>query len=117
MTGMSGVKDGAFQIDVGAKYVGAPKYRQDYLCAGASIKLPFGNAPFLCYQGAQTIELTDGEQEYIDGLADYEQGLLDYEQALIDLPKAEQEIRDGWVELEEGRKEAAEKLAEAKENS
>ena len=61
LTGLSGVKNGAFQIDVGAKYVGEPKYRQDYLCAGKEIKLPFGNAPFLCYQGAQTIELTDGE--------------------------------------------------------
>jgi len=61
LTGLSGVKDGSFQIDVGAKCIGAPKFRQDYLRAGESITLPFGNAPFLCYQGAQTIELTDGE--------------------------------------------------------
>ncbi|MBQ2957849.1 MAG: beta-galactosidase trimerization domain-containing protein, partial [Clostridia bacterium] len=61
MTGMSGIRNGRFQIDTGAKYIGEARYRQDYLCAGECIKLPFGNAPFLCYQGAQTIELTDGE--------------------------------------------------------
>ncbi len=61
LTGDSAVSDGAFQIDVGAKYVGPASYRQDYLCVTDSIRLPFGNAPFLCYQGAQTIELTDGE--------------------------------------------------------
>lgn len=61
LTGDSAVCGGCFQLDVGAKYVGPAAYRQDYLCASGSINLPFGNAPFLCYQGAQTIEQTDGE--------------------------------------------------------
>ncbi len=61
LSGKSGIADGAFQLDVGAKYVGDAKYTQDYLCMTDSIRLPYGNAPFLCYQGAQTIEVTDGD--------------------------------------------------------
>ena len=62
LIGESGIADGKFQLDVGAEYVGAAPWTQDYFCAGEKIRLPYGNAPFLCYRGAQEIRLTDGEK-------------------------------------------------------
>jgi len=57
----SAVKDGAFQLDAGVRYAGRPHYRQDYCCPGEQVRLPFGNAPFLCYEAAQRTEAADGE--------------------------------------------------------
>ena len=59
-TGTSALKDGAFQLDAGMRYVGAAQYRQDYFCAGEQLKLPYGNAPFFCYESALRTEITDG---------------------------------------------------------
>lgn len=56
----SALKDGKFLLDAGVQYLGEPAFAQDYLYA-AKLKLPFGNAPFLCYNGAMQIALTDGE--------------------------------------------------------
>lgn len=60
-SGTSGLCDGKFLLDAGVSYAGTPAYKQDYLCVGDTLKLPFGNAPFLCYQSAQRTEVTDGE--------------------------------------------------------
>ena len=57
----SALRDGTFQLDAGVKYAGAPRYRQDYCRPGEALKLPFGNAPFLCYESAQRTEVVDGE--------------------------------------------------------
>ncbi len=59
-TYLSAVRDGAFQLDAGVRYADKPAYQQDYCCP-ESIRLPFGNAPFLCYEAAQRTELIDGE--------------------------------------------------------
>lgn len=58
--GTSAIHDGSFQINAGVRYVGAPDYAQDYLCVGETLKLAFGNAPFLCYESAQRTEITHG---------------------------------------------------------
>ncbi|MCQ2519354.1 MAG: beta-galactosidase trimerization domain-containing protein [Lachnospiraceae bacterium] len=60
-SGTSLVKDGKFQLDPGAEYAGNSEFRQDYLCVGDKLKLPFGNAPFFCYSSAKRAEVTDGE--------------------------------------------------------
>lgn len=60
-SGTSAIEEGEFLLDAGVRYIGAPTYRQDYLCASGALKLPFGNAPFLCYDAAQRTELIDGE--------------------------------------------------------
>ena len=60
-TGTSAVEDGGFLIDPGAEYLGAAQYRQDYFMAGDAIRLPFGNAPFLCYRAGERTRVTDGE--------------------------------------------------------
>lgn len=59
-SGQSALENGAFQIDPGASYQGAGAYRMDYLCPTALLPLPFGNAPFLCYESACRTALTDG---------------------------------------------------------
>ena len=60
-SGVSAIADGEFLLDAGTKYIGEANYRQDYFCAGNSLKLPFGNAPFLCYESAVRTALSDGE--------------------------------------------------------
>ena len=61
-TGESAVRDGNFQINCGAKYVGPAKNKGgDYLKALSPIALPFGDAPFYCYEGGHTIENAGGE--------------------------------------------------------
>lgn len=60
-SGVSAIADDVFQIDCGASYLGSANYRQDYLRVGEQLTLPFGNAPFLCYEAAVRTELTDGE--------------------------------------------------------
>lgn len=60
-TGSSAIENGEFLLDAGAKYIGEANYRQDYFFAGDLLKLPFGNAPFLCYESAVRTEVADGE--------------------------------------------------------
>ncbi len=60
-TGLSAVQDGEFQLDFGAKYIGQPAHQLDYCCPAQEIRLPFGNAPFLCYEASQRVKTTDGE--------------------------------------------------------
>ena len=59
--GTSAVKDGVFQLDAGAVYEGPAAFCQDYCCVGEALRLPFGNAPFLCYDAAQRTSVKDGE--------------------------------------------------------
>lgn len=61
-SGTSALKEQCFQIDAGIRYIGTPEYKQDYFCAGDQLSLPFGNAPFFCYQSAQRTSLTDGSK-------------------------------------------------------
>lgn len=60
-SGNSALTEDGFQLDAGMRYTGAPLYQQDYCCPGEALRLPFGNAPFLCYEGAVRTALTDGE--------------------------------------------------------
>lgn len=60
-TGSSLVKDGKFQINPGADFIGDADFSQDYFCPEESICLPFGNAPFFCYQSALKASVTGGE--------------------------------------------------------
>ena len=57
----SAVEDGKFLLDCGARYEGPSAFDVDYLKAGESITLPFGNAPFVCYRPARKLTLTDGQ--------------------------------------------------------
>ena len=61
LTGESAVRDGCFQIDVGAKYAGPGQYRMDYFCPGEGLSLPYANAPFLCYESAARVKPECGE--------------------------------------------------------
>ena len=54
------VKDGAFQIDCGAKYIGKPEYDCDYLYTELDYRMELPKAPMLCTVPAQRVELTDG---------------------------------------------------------
>lgn len=60
-TGKSLIANGAFQIDPGAEFVGEAAYRQDYFRPGERIRLPYGNAPFICYRSGLKSRVTDGE--------------------------------------------------------
>lgn len=60
LTGSSAVKDGRFQIDAGAEYVGPGNYRMDYFCPGEGLRMPYANAPFLCYESAVRVKPTGG---------------------------------------------------------
>lgn len=60
-SGTSALSGGKFLLDAGVTYAGQANYAQDYLCVGNALKLPFGNAPFLCYESAVRTQLTDGE--------------------------------------------------------
>ncbi len=55
------IKDGSFQIDCGAEYIGQPIYDCDYLLTDNSRGFDLPMAPMLCYQPAQRIKATDGE--------------------------------------------------------
>lgn len=61
LTGTSGVKSGKFLFDVGAEYLGEPNYEQDYFCSTEKLRLPYGNAPVICYESAYRTRVTDGE--------------------------------------------------------
>lgn len=58
--GLSAIADGEFLLDAGARYAGPANYRQDYFCAGETLSLPYGNAPFFCYESGERTEVTDG---------------------------------------------------------
>lgn len=60
-SGTSAVRDGRFQLDPGADYLGHAACRLDYFRPGASLCLPFGNAPFLCNRAGERTRVTDGE--------------------------------------------------------
>lgn len=60
-SGTSALADGKFLLDAGIRYTGGANYRQDYLCVGDTLRLPFGNAPFLCYESAVRTEVAGGE--------------------------------------------------------
>ncbi len=60
-SGRSALTDGEFLLDAGVKYAGEANYKIDYLCPTEEMKLPFGNAPFLCYESALRTKVTDGE--------------------------------------------------------
>lgn len=49
------------EIDAGAVREGPPAFMQDYLCPLKPLELAYGNAPFVCYEGAERFRLTDGE--------------------------------------------------------
>jgi len=53
------VKDGAFQIDCGAKYIGKPEYDCDYLFTDLPYRMELPKAPMLCTFPAQRIENVD----------------------------------------------------------
>ena len=57
----SAVEDGRFLLDCGAEYRGDSEFDVDYLKTGDGIRLPFGNAPFVCYRPAKRVALTDGK--------------------------------------------------------
>lgn len=57
----SAVAEGGFLLDCGAEYLGASDFDVDYLKTGESIRLPFGNAPFVCYRPAKKLALKDGK--------------------------------------------------------
>ncbi len=59
--GTSALLDGEFLLDAGMRYAGEAHYKIDYLYPGEQLKLPFGNAPFLCYESALRTEVVDGE--------------------------------------------------------
>ena len=62
LTGRSAVRDGRFQLDTGAEYLGEPNYKLDYLEAGDLLNRGWVTAPFLCYQAAERSRLSGGEQ-------------------------------------------------------
>lgn len=55
------VKDGAFQIDCGASYLGKPTFDVDYLQTDREFRLELPKAPMLCKLPAQRVEATDGQ--------------------------------------------------------
>ena len=55
----SALHNGTFRLDAGMQFRSEPVYAQDYLFP-RQIQLPFGNAPFLCYNGSMQIAATDG---------------------------------------------------------
>ncbi|MCR4577353.1 MAG: beta-galactosidase trimerization domain-containing protein [Clostridiales bacterium] len=59
-SGSSAVRDGRFQIDAGVEYIGESNFKKDYFCPEEGFRLPFANAPFLCYEGAYRTRLTHG---------------------------------------------------------
>ena len=59
-SGTSALADGTFLLDAGVRYLSPAAFKQDYLCVCDSLKLSFGNAPFLCYESAVRTAVTDG---------------------------------------------------------
>ena len=61
MCGDALVKDGAFQIDCGAEYIGKAEFDCDYLSTDLSFEQELPNAPMLSNLPGQHVRLTDGE--------------------------------------------------------
>ncbi len=63
LTGTSGLNAGRsqFLVDVGANYQGAANYENDYLRLGSDLSSGLITSPFLVYEGAEQVWVTDGE--------------------------------------------------------
>lgn len=63
LTGKSGLNKGrnCFMLDIGANYQGSAYYENDYLQLGSELKQGLITSPFLCYEGAEQVWVTDGE--------------------------------------------------------
>ncbi|MBQ3669584.1 MAG: beta-galactosidase trimerization domain-containing protein [Clostridia bacterium] len=61
LTGESALEDGRFKIDAGIEYLGKSEYSFDYFCPGEEMRLPYANAPFLCYEAAVRTRVTSGK--------------------------------------------------------
>lgn len=59
--GKSLIKDGKFQIDCGAEYIGSHGFECDYILTDREYKEPVPKAPMLCNSPCDKIKLTDGE--------------------------------------------------------
>ena len=55
------VKDGKFQIDPGAEYVGSAKFDCDYIITNNAKENGLPNAPMLCNIPSEKVKITDGE--------------------------------------------------------
>lgn len=60
-SGDSLIREGKFQVDVGAVYQGASEFTQDYLTVGEAVSANMVKSPILCYSSGNNIEATDGE--------------------------------------------------------
>ena len=60
-TGESTLDHDHFMIKAGVEYIGRSKYAQDYFCSSDRFRLPYGNAPFICYESAYRTKSTHGE--------------------------------------------------------
>lgn len=54
------VKDGAFQLDCGAEYLGPPEYDCDYIVTELAFRQELPKAPMLCNLPAHRVARTDG---------------------------------------------------------
>jgi hypothetical protein len=63
LTGQSGLNlsRDRFLIDIGATYQGSAHYENDYLQLGDKLREGLIESPFLFYQGAERVEVSDGE--------------------------------------------------------
>jgi len=63
LTGQSGLDPGRtrFLLDVGANYMGAANYENDYLEVGPALNEVWVKSPILCYEAAAQVWPTDGE--------------------------------------------------------
>jgi hypothetical protein len=64
MTGTSGLNPGQthFQLDVGANYQGPSLYENDFVIAGEQLVHNLVASPFLFYEAAEQVHVTDAEQ-------------------------------------------------------
>ena len=56
------VKDGAFLLDCGARYLGAPAFDCDYICTELPFRQELPHSPMLCNLPGHRVSLTDGEE-------------------------------------------------------
>jgi hypothetical protein len=63
LTGKSGLnkEKNKFMVDCGVSYEGASEYDVDYLVLGDKLNEGLVKSPFLFYEGAERVKLTDGE--------------------------------------------------------
>lgn len=61
LTGVSGIENGKFLLDVGAQYLSDSSFDVDYVMACDEISNNIVKSPFLFYEAAQRIKLTDGK--------------------------------------------------------